>query len=893
MRIVIKSVQKLFFFVAIILLFWQPSFAQNEEAKKGDSYLTINGIVDRGENKPLGDATVKLFEKGNLENTINTGIDGIFHFKLDINSEYILEVSKPGLITKIFSINTTIPSYEKGIWDRAFSVTLFEPCQGVDMSLLSNPMLKLVYNERNHEFMADKNYEKVMIDKLHQLYDDNDKCIEEAYQSIVRKADRQFAEKKYTDARETYTLALNKRPDDEYVKGKIAEIDRILSAQKNNEKLYNDYVSQGDIQFKSKNYAIAKELYKRALNIKPGAEYPTSQIQAIDKLLADKNQQEQDKLTQESKYQQLMNQGNTAMNNGSYDKAAQAFHDALVVKPNDPVATQKAAEAERLLKDQQDKASKDKATRDSYNQAIATADKLFSASDYSNARSNYDKASLIIPAEDYPKQKIKEIDNILKNKEKDKANASEQQYKNLIALADKNFAIKNYSQAKQNYQDALNIKPAEAYPVQKISEIDKILAEQARIAAEQKAKKDAYDAAINKADNQFKNKQYDEALVSYKEASAYLPEEKYPYTKIDEISSILKQQESDKKYKEAISVADDNYKKKQLDLAKTYYQKALGFKPDDQYANDQIRKIDKDMADQLRLLADQKAKQDAYDKAIAQADKNFFAKDFVTARTNYQTALAIFNDKPYPKQKIDEIDKILKQQKKDDDYRTLIDDANTLFSGKNYEQAKAKYKEASLIKPEEQYPVEKIKEIDKILAQLELDKQNKLQNEKGYNDVLKNANDLFDKAQYDAAKKEYEKALSLMPNESYPKQRIAKINEIKSLLAKDAKTTTTKASTGEAKITDLKFKNDNEREVYLKELRAKYPEGVTCEVYKEKNRTVTRYIVIRENRANDYREVHYNWGGVDYIKNDKPITLLYFNTQVKAREGEYFTKTDL
>ena len=165
--------------------------------------------------------------------------------------------------------------------------------------------------------------------------------------------------------------------------------------------------------------------------------------------------------------------------------------------------------------------------------------------------------------------------------------------------------------------------------------------------------------------------------------------------------------------------------------------------------------------------------------------------------------------------------------------------------------------------------------------------------EKNYNEAIAKANDLFDKAQYDQSKKEYERSLTIMPNEVFPKQRIAKINEIKSLLAKDAKGGDKTGAAKEAKIVDLKFKNDNERQTYLKELLAKYPAGVTCEVYKEKNRTVTRYIIIRENQANDFREIKYNWGGIDYLRNDKPVTLLYFNTQIKAREGEYFTQTDM
>jgi hypothetical protein len=136
-----------------------------------------------------------------------------------------------------------------------------------------------------------------------------------------------------------------------------------------------------------------------------------------------------------------------------------------------------------------------------------------------------------------------------------------------------------------------------------------------------------------------------------------------------------------------------------------------------------------------------------------------------------------------------------------------------------------------------------------------------------------------------------------MPDETFPKQRIAKINEIKSLLTKSNKPTVIvpvkPTPVGVSKLTDLKFQSKSEREQYLKELLAKYPAGITCEIYKEKTRTITRYIVIRENEANDFREIKYNWGGVDYMRNDKPITQLYFNAQIKVREGEYYTQTEM
>ena len=1274
---------------------------QIKSQEKDERYLTLNGVVDKGEDQPLAGAVAKLYEKGKLINTITTGSDGMFNFKVSMNSEFTFEVSKEGLVTKIFYVNTKIPDYSKGIWDRAFAVSLFQPCPGVDVSILKSPIFKLVYNERNREFITDKEYEEGMLVKLYKLMDENDKCFEDVFKNLVKKADRQYADKKYAEARDTYVEALGKRTSDENVKEKIAEIDKLLVGQKTNDKLYNDYVTQADKQFNDKNYVMAKEFYRRALAMKPGSTYPTSQMAVIEKLLAQKNTDEQNRQVQEAKYQQLMSQGTNAMFDDVCGKAMQSFNDALVVKPNDPtaaqklaeadkkckdiqakakqdqdklakdkqaqeakyqqlinqgtnamiddncgkaiqsfkdalavkpndptatqklaeadkkckdiqakakqdqdklakdkqsqearfkqlmvqgtdameddvcgkaiqsfkdalavkpndptatqklaeadkkckdilakakqdqdklakdkqaqeakyqqlmsqgtnamlddvcgkaiqsfndaltvkpndptatqklaeadkkckdiqakakqdqdklakdkqaqearfkqlivqgtdameddvcgraiqsfkdalavkpndlVATQKLAEADKKCKDIQAKASQNKEKQDKYKAAVANADKLFASSDYSKARDAYNSALVILPDEDYPKQKIKEIDNALKAKDKekeqqyktfvkagDKAYDSEsfapalEQYKNALTIkptdayasekvktiesilaeqakteadkkakqdlynkaiaeadiafkkpdynaattayqkalqilpsesypkqklseidgilkdkaekqernyaskiqsGDKNFAAKNYAQAKLDYSDALKLKANETYPTQRIADIDKLIQDQNRLAAEQKAKTDAYNAAIAKADNLLKNNQYDQAVVAYKEASANKPDEKYPFTKIDEIGQIKKNLENEAKYKQAISTADAFFAKKQFEQSKSAYSQALALKPNDVYSTSQIAKADKEISDQMKLLANQKAKQDAFDKAMADADKAMLAKDYNSARTSYQTALVIFPDKPQPKLKIDEIDKILKEKKRNDDYNAIIDEANTLLTSKNYDLAKVKYKSASILKPEEKLPSDKIKEIDQILAQQDADKQKEALLEKNYNDAITNANNLFDKAQYDAAKKAYEQALTIMPNEAYPKQKIARINEIKSLLAKEAKSTSDSKPkpVSEKKISDLNFKTDAERQSYLKELLSKYPSGITCEVYKEKNRTITRYIIIRENLANDFREIQYNWGGHDYMRNDKPITQQYFQSQVKSREGEYFTKTEM
>lgn len=1367
-------------YILFVLIVLVDSNIYSQKNSSGQDFLTFNIKVEKNEDEGLGGATVKLFEKGTLVSTQNTSVDGIVSVQMSPNSEYVIEISKQDYVTKMFSINTKIPNYEKRTFEYSSAVGLFKPCEGLDVTALQNPVLKLIYDEFKRDFIPDPGYEEIMMGKLQQLMKNNENCENEKFNSVVRKADRLFTEKKYPDSKDTYKQALELRPDDKYVKGRIAEIDRLMANQKNNDKLYNDYISQADNQFNSKSYPLAKEFYKRAQMLKPDEPYPAAQIKLIEDLLSKKNKDEQDKQATEARFQQLLSQAASAATSGNYQAAKQAYRDALVIKPDDAGVIQKIADIDarmkkeeegknqkkalddkynaalikadelfkngkydeakaayqsassvkpeetypfnqidkinealkkqtkdaesayrlalkvadeafdnktytkakdlyqkvlalkandvyaqsqiklcdknideqnkkaaqekatseayssaivkaddlfkngkydeakaayqsassvkpdelypldqidkinetlkkqakdaesayrlalkvadeafdsktytkakdlyqkvlalkasdtyaqsqiklcekyideqnkktakekatkeaysvaivkaddlyksgkyaeakaayeatlaitpdaaypqqqiegidallkkiaqdaedayknalaaadeafdnktypqakdlynkvlglrphdtysqnqiklidKIIDDQNKRAAADKALRDKYNAAVAEADNYFKTNNYTSARSSYEKASQIIPTEDYPRQKIREIDNLARAKEKEKEQqykafiasgdkafdnetfdlakenylkasgikpeetypkdkiktidnilaeqkrladekkAKQEQYDKMLAsadaafknkdysaaktaylnalqiipsesypkqqlaeiesiqnemsekkekdyaakiqLGDRSFMTKSYDQSKQAYQDALTIKPGEEYPKQRINEINRILEQIAKAESEKKAKDDAYNNAIARADNLYKTKDYDQAISAYKAASTIKPEEQYPYSQIELINKNKKEIENEQNYKQSITLADASFQKKQYDQAKTSYTKALGFKPNDTYATTQLKKTQDAIDSELKRLADQQARQKAYDDAIAEADKNFGIKDYENAQTSYERALAVFPDKPYPKDKIAEITRILKAKKLDENYSAALTQANDLFADKSYDQAKVKYKEALGLKPAEIVPAEKIKEIDKILAQLEADKQKRALNEKNYNDAIAKANELFDKGQYDPAKKEYERALTFMPEEVFPKQRIAKINELKSLLAKQSATPTEqkkKEPAAEAGLIDLKFNSDSERQQYLKTLLAKYPPGITCEVYREKRRTVVRFIIIRDNVANDFREVKYNWGGVEYFRNDKPVTDLYFKSQVKAREGEYFTESEM
>ncbi|PIP55064.1 MAG: hypothetical protein COX07_01895, partial [Bacteroidetes bacterium CG23_combo_of_CG06-09_8_20_14_all_32_9] len=166
--------------------------------------------------------------------------------------------------------------------------------------------------------------------------------------------------------------------------------------------------------------------------------------------------------------------------------------------------------------------------------------------------------------------KLSEIDKLLADKAaKDKADAEaaltakEESYKVFIAKADQDFTGKRYESAKTNYQKALNLKPDETYPKSKLAEIDNLLTLNTKKEQEQKVKYKAYQEAISKADDFFRKKEYPSAIASYKIASAYNPGENYPKQKIFECQNLIKEQnQSEQERLEA-------EKQKQIEAAKS------------------------------------------------------------------------------------------------------------------------------------------------------------------------------------------------------------------------------------------------------------------------------------------------------------------------------------
>ncbi len=624
----------------------------------------------------------------------------------------------------------------------------------------------------NEQYPKDKLAEvNALIDKDASL-----KQLEEKYNAAIAKGDKALSTKTYADAKSAYNEALTFKPNEQYPKDKLAEIEKILANELSAKQLEENYkaaIAKGDAALSSKDYNNAKSAYNEALGLKPNEKYPKDKLAEIDRLLA----AEMSAKELNDKYNAAIDKADAAFGKQDYSAAKDAYNEALGLKPAETYPKVKLAAIDKILAD----LAADKALTEKYNALIAKADNSFGSKKYADAKTTYNDALALKPNEKYPKDKIAEIDAIFAKQLGEKQ--LEENYKAAIAKGDKALAAKDYSSAKTGYTDALGLKPNEQYPKDKLAELEALMAKELA----EKQLEERYKAAIAKADGAFGTKDYSNAKAAYNEALGIKPSEKYPVDKIAEIDKLLAAEmsakELDERYKAAIAKGDAALASKDYAAAKTGYSDALGFKPSEQYPKDKLAEIEKT----LRDLAAEKELNEKYAAAIAKGDAALAAKSYMAAKGNYSEASGLKPNEQYPKDKIAEIDALLAKDaaalKLEQDYQAAISKGDASMIAKDYENSRSAYMDALKLKPNEQYPKDKLAELEKLIANVQKEKEI---NDR-YNAAIAKADAAFGSLEYQNAKTEYNNALGIKPNEDYPKTKIAEINRLLAEMAEKEK----------------------------------------------------------------------------------------------------------
>ena len=619
-----------------------------------------------------------------------------------------------------------------------------------------------------------------------------------AYQTAIAKADGYYDQSEWEMSKTAYENALEIKAEEEYPKSRIADIMAKLEAIAAQKAQYDALIASADELFAANTYVESKTKYQEALTILSNETYPTEQIAKIDALL--KEMADKDAL-----YTQLIQSADAALAEKSYEISLGQYKQASEMKTEEAYPKEKIAEIEAILLQI---AENDRL----YSEAIAAADQNRDAESFEMAITKYQEASTLKEEEAYPKEQILAIQNLLKSQAEQQA-----AYDAAIANADEKFAAQEWQVSKEGYQQALGIKANEVYPQTQIQEIDKKLNEIAEMeTAYAKAIADAdafyqsnswqdaltnytlasqikteeaypkeriselnnllgelaaqqaqYDALVAEADQLLEIKDYAASIDKYEAALVIKANEEYPQTQLKLIEGILLElAEQQKQYDVLIKEADKQFVKEEWSLALPKYQEALVIKTEEVYPQEQINIIN----GKLQAIADLQAQ---YDAIILEADQLFTSLDYETALTKYDAASVLKAEEEYPKLKMKEIRDILEElARKNAEYDKVIAKADDLLVQESFAKSKEQYQEASLIFSDRTYPQEQIVKIDELVAKHEQ-----------YQVLINTADGEFKERQFEASLGHFQEALALLPAKTYPTEKIAEIQTILDAMA--------------------------------------------------------------------------------------------------------------
>lgn len=385
--------------------------------------------------------------------------------------------------------------------------------------------------------------------------------------------------------------------------------------------------------------------------------------------------QDAESLKKEQRYAEFMDAGKKFYEQRKWNDAIAQWKQALQIKPADRDAGSHIELAKKEAELEKARQNIEQQNERTYKILLATADSLFSAKNYIDAKNSYSEASRINNKDTYPPGRIREINALLAEQarllaEKQKQQADlENYYGKLLLQGDHLFNDKEYQKALSVYEEALNLKPQETYPKDRIAKTRAAIEEQKRqLAAEQERQKEEakrrqalqndYRRLIAEGDAAFSTENYALAKIRYTQADSLNLGEEYPQKQLVEITNII----HSAKYKTKLAefnknkaTAEKALQEKNYASAKFYYQKAMSILPiDKDYIEKQIIEIDKQIeAEQLAAV------QKEYKEHIGKADKAFKEKAYAVAKFYYQKALGVKVNDSYAKQKLQEVEKFI------------------------------------------------------------------------------------------------------------------------------------------------------------------------------------------------------------------------------------------
>ena len=774
-------------YVILILVLFCTMFSWGQQLD-----LVFRGtLINLDAGKKEGAVKVELVQNGSVVSSSSTASNGKFKItsSVDQTKPFEIKFSKAGFIGKMMRFNFNGVNEEDippgGEFFDPFEIKIFKERDNADFSFLkTEPVAQFDWNSAKLSPRLNSSEANRIGNKILTLLAEADKNKAEAemkYNAAIKEADGFYNAQSYEEALTKYEEAVGYKPQEPYPNERIVELDALIQAQKSadlaekqeNEEYYN-LIEAGDNLRDQDNLEGAIAKYKEAIT-KKDEQYPKDQIATLSKTLEDR----QKAIENKTKYDALIKQADGFLKQNSVRAAKDKYTEASKLMPQEQYPKDKLAEIEGKMQELAEK----EAIKKQYDDAVNAADALFSVEDFAGAKEKYNEALTFESSSTYVKARITICDEkILEAK-----NAAETEAKiaELLKSGAESMNASQWDAAKTSYESVLALDNLNETAITKLEEVEKAL-ENAKNQALQEEK---YAKLVSEGESANNSGELETALSKYEEAQTIKVEPNVTTT-IQEIKAKIADNkaaaEKKEQYDQLIADGESALLGGDLQAAKIKFEGASKIDPNQELPKNKLAEIETLMANE----AADKEKAANYQTAIESADNAYNLSNWEEAKAKYQEAISIDDSKPYPSERITEIDKLIKEKELADlkaaedaeakaKFDAVISEANTLFIANDYIAAKAKYEEAQSIDPSQTITADKIAEIEGILASIEADKkaadEAQAMNE-AYEDAISAANTDFEKGNLEKAKSGYEAALDIDSSKSFPKERIVAID---------------------------------------------------------------------------------------------------------------------
>lgn len=496
---------------------------------------------------------------------------------------------------------------------------------------------------------------------------------EEKFFEIIDIADNHYDNNDYEKALAEYNKAIKIFPKDTYTLDRIKHINDFIKNEKDKLNNFNNLISAADYLKSQKKYSEALSKYEEAIKL-----YPTH-VTANEKYQDTKNKKEEyDKLV--SDFESLKKEGYELSLRKRYSEALEKYNSALNIFPNDP-------ELKEIIKDLTAKHE----TSEKYNSNINIADAFYLEKSYEKAKDAYKQALTIIPNDSYSSDMILRIDEIMNSDEyvslqkflsiiedakkleeennidgalskyksalkenpnddftsqkinlltdlinnRNKEIELQAQYSSLINKGDKAINDEDLYTALDHYTKAIELMPNSTEAREKKQDTEKKIAEfEAKLALEKQKWEEYYNTAMAAAESYMSAQNYVEAIKEYNKALRYRKDDIAATQALEEATKLNESRLNalSAEYNQHITNADIQFNSNNFDKAIELYTKALALNTGNTYPSEMINRIGNILqANKLEELVNGRI------EIVSNTSKRFNFKpiDVTTRKNNY------------------------------------------------------------------------------------------------------------------------------------------------------------------------------------------------------------------------------------------------------------------